>query len=543
MPSRSPSAETPPRRTATAVSVDGSTVTLTAAGTYVVKGTLAGQVVIDAGDDADVTVVLDGAKITSSSTAAIAATSIDELTVLLADGSENTLADTASYADDADVNAALFSTGNLTLGGSGGLRVTGNGNDGIASKHGLLIESGTIAVEAADDGISGKDYVVVEGGSVTVTSGGDGIKADNDEDADSGYVDIAGGTVTVTSGGDGIDAATDVVMTGGTVAVTSGGGHATQPSDDASTKGIKSGVITVLEGGTVQVDSSDDAVHSDGAVRLAGARLTLASGDDAVHAEGGLQIDKGTVDVTASVEGLEGAAIAVTGGTVKVVASDDGVNAAGGAAETTETTESTDSTDADADADAGGGGGDGAPGGGMGGGEAVGDFSLTVTGGTLVVDAEGDGLDSNGTASISGGTVVVNGPTDGGNGALDVNGDFTVTGGTLIAAGSAGMVVTPSAGSEQGWVSATLDAALPAGSTVQAVDADGSVLATFVTSKTVQNPTYSSSAITAGESYTISTGGTAGGDSIGGLASFGELGSATEVATVTAGEAPAGGHR
>jgi phage baseplate assembly protein gpV len=70
---------------------------------------------------------------------------------------------------------------------------------------------------------------------------------------------------------------------------------------------------------------------------------------------------------------------------------------------------------------------------------------VDVTGGSLTINAQGDGLDSNGNASISGGTVVVNGPTNSGNGALDVNGELTVTGGRVAAAGSAGMVVTPGA--------------------------------------------------------------------------------------------------
>lgn len=171
----------------------------------------------------------------------------------------------------------------------------------------------------------------------------------------------------------------------------------------------------------------------------------------------------------------------------------------------------------------------------------MGDFKLTVTGGTLVVNADGDGLDSNGTAEITGGTVVVNGPEQAGNGALDVNGSFTVSGGTLLAAGSAGMAVAPGTESEQGWLSATLDSAVDAGTTLHVVDSDGKVLATFVTSKSVQNVVYSSSAVKSGEEYRIYSGGSASGTSTGGLTATGELGSAEEIATVTAGEAPEGG--
>ena len=142
---------------------------------------------------------------------------------------------------------------------------------------------------------------------------------------------------------------------------------------------------------------------------------------------------------------------------------------------------------------------------------------------------------------MTGGTVVVTGPTDSGNGALDVNGDFTVDGGTLVAAGSAGMVVSPSADSQQGWVSATLDSAVEAGTVIQIVNADNEVIATYTTGKTVQNVVVSTADITSGEEYTVYTGGTRVRRHDGGLSAGGELGSATSVATVTAGEAAAGG--
>jgi hypothetical protein len=512
-----------------AVKVDGNTVTISAAGTYRISGQLDGQIVVTA-PDATVTLILDGAEISSTTTAAIAATEIDQLVVSLADGSTNVLSDASSYADDADVNAALFSAGDLTVTGSGKLTVEGNGNDGIASKDGLLVESGTITVTAKDDGLRGKDYVSIVDGGVTVTAGGDGIKADNDEDSDSGYVAVSGGTVEVTSTGDGVDAVTDIVQTGGTLTIAAGGGHTVQPAGDTSAKGLKSGVITVLEGGTTAVDASDDAVHSDGAVHLSGAKVTVASGDDGVHAEGQQIIDGGSLSVTAAVEGLEAAGFVLNDGTVHVVSSDDGINGAGGT-----------STSTDQSAQGGGfPGGGGAPGGG---GESAGDFSVVVNGGTLVIDSEGDGLDSNGTASITGGTVVVNGPEGNGNGAVDVNGSFTVSGGTLLAAGSSGMVVTPGTDSSQGWISVTLDGTVAAGTTVQITDGDGTVVGTYVTSKKVQNITYSSSKIKTGETYTISAGGTATGASTGGLAASGTLGSASEIATVTAGQAPAGGQR
>ncbi|MEV0174325.1 carbohydrate-binding domain-containing protein [Streptomyces sp. NPDC050803] len=494
---------------------DGSTVTVTTGGTYRLSGKLTdGQIVVNA-PDTSVTLILDGVDITSSSGAAIAATEAKELVVVLADGSDNSLADTDSYAENADANAALFSAGDLTIAGDGSLTVHGNGNDGIASKDGLVVDSGTVTVETADDGIRGRDYAVVNGGTVTVTAGGDGVKSDNDEDADAGFVAVSGGTVKVTAGGDGVDAATDLVVTGGRLT------SVAKAADDSSAHGLKSGVITVLESGTVTVDASADALHSDSAVHLNGAKVTAAAGDDGVHAEGDLVISSGKLEITTSNEGLEGKDILVSGGSTTVKSSDDGVNASGSEASSSE--------------DQGGFGG------GPGGGEEAGDYTAEVTGGTLVIDAEGDGFDSNGTAEITGGTLVVNGPESGGNGALDVNGSFTVSGGVLLASGSAGMVVAPDSESAQGWLSATLDASVAAGTTLHVVDADGEVVATYVTSKTIQNVVFSSSAVESGKEYTIYSGGSASGADTGGMRASGGLDGADQVATVTAGDAPEGG--
>lgn len=125
---------------------------------------------------------------------------------MMADGTENFLTSAASFADTTTenaANAALFSTADLTVGGTGSLWVTAPSLDGITAKDGLVINSGAITVTAADDGIRGKDHLVVAGGTITVTAGGDGLKSDQDAEADQGYSDIAGGNIGVTAAGDG----------------------------------------------------------------------------------------------------------------------------------------------------------------------------------------------------------------------------------------------------------------------------------------------------------------------------------------------------
>jgi len=158
-----------------------------------------------------------------------------------------------------------------------------------------------------------------------------------------------------------------------------------------------------------------------------------------------------------------------------------------------------------------------------------------------VVNAEGDGLDSNGYATMTGGTVVVNGPVSSGNGALDSNGGFLISGGTLLAAGSSGMAVSPDDDSEQGWFSATMPDTVSAGDTVQVLDSDGNLIVGYTAVKDFSSLVYSSPEITDGEEYQIVEGGSTSGASTGGMTTSGDTADASDLTTVTAGEAATGG--
>lgn len=489
-----------------AVVVDGSTVTITAAGTYRLSGSLTdGQVVVQTTDAGIVRLVLDGVEITSSTSSPLVVTEAEEVMVVLADGTTSTLTDAAEYvyADGSDEpNAALFSNADLTIAGDGALVVTGSSNDGIASKDGLVVTGGTITVDAVDDGIRGKDYVVVEGGEITVTAGGDGVKSDNADDATMGYVQVSAGALSVDAGGDGVDAETDVIVAGGSLDVTAGGGHTASVAADASAKGLKGTVSVVVAGGGVRVDAADDALHSNATIDVSGGELTLASGDDGAHADAALTISGGSLTVTDSYEGLESAVIAIADGSVDITASDDGLNAGGGADGSGTTTQQ--STDTGRGGPMGGGGDQFADDGSW----------IYLHGGTVVVDAGGDGLDSNGSIEMTGGTVVVAGPTEQMNGALDVNGTFSVTGGTLIAVGSAGMAEEPDAGG-QAVLNVRFGSTQGEGTVVQVVSGDGEVVATWTAPKSFQSLVLTSPDLVAGESYEVQVGGAASGETVG----------------------------
>lgn len=209
------------------VKVSGSTVTITEAGMYVLSGTLTdGQVIIDAGDEDDVRLVLENASITCTTTAPIYAKNADKVIISLPENTESTVTDTITGTDgDDELTAAVFAKCDLSVNGTGVLNVNSNANDGITSEDKLKITGGVLNITSADDGLIGKDAVLIKDGTVHITASGNGIKSTKSE-ADKGYVYIGGGTVNITAEQDGIQAETGVLISAGEVNVTAGGGSA-----------------------------------------------------------------------------------------------------------------------------------------------------------------------------------------------------------------------------------------------------------------------------------------------------------------------------
>ena len=511
------------------VSVNGDTVTLTAAGTYSVSGSLtSGTLVINAPKSV-VNIVLDGVDITAADVAAINVIDAEQVVVWLADGSDNTLADADGAAVDEAVadapNATLFSTADLWIAGEGSLSVTAHANDGITSKDSLVIAGGDLTVTAADDGVRGKDHLVIKSGTLTVDAAGDALKADNESvidepDAAVGVIWIDGGVLDLTSGSDGADAARQVTITGGD--------------------------------------------------------FTIAAGDDGLHSDAVLRINGGTIAITESVEGIEGAYMYLSGGDVTVAASDDGINVSGGL-------ESADSTTTDAaagidpamaadrglpadqmgdlPADLPAGQATGMRGGGNSqfanepavddittltvsimdgygfGGAVEGDNGtrfLEFSGGTYVIDTNSDGVDVNGSMTMTGGVLVVSGTDDAANGAMDIDDTFTLTGGTLAANGTSTMAVAPGETSTQASLAMTFSGTVPAGTLITITSSDGTQIASYTTVKDSGSLIFSSDEVVSGAEYTISVGGTVSGEAIGWLVLDGAADNATTVGAVTA---------
>lgn len=296
-------------------------VTITAAGTYVLSGDFDGQIVVTTEDEGKVRIVLNGVDIASSTDAAIRITSADEVVVVTAEGTENSLRDTSSYSSEdlAGGTGAIASAADLTLGGTGTLNVTGNSSNGISSSDGLVILGGTINVTSVDDGIRGKDYVAIAGGTISVTAPGDGIQTTNSEDIGRGYFWMADGTLTVTGANKAIDAVTDVVVDGGTLNLTSSGdtveaayilladGSATITSgDDGVNATADSGTPWVsIAGGDWTITADGDGFDSNGDAHMSGGTLTVFgptdSGNGAIDVQNGMTISGGTLFAAGSV--------------------------------------------------------------------------------------------------------------------------------------------------------------------------------------------------------------------------------------------------
>ena len=427
------------------VVIDGSTIAITAEGVYLISGTLNdGQIIVNTGDTEKVQLVLSGADITSSTSAAIYALEADKVFVTLAEGTENTLTNGGEYIaiDDNNIDAVIFAKTDLTLNGSGSLTINAQAGHGVVSKDELVITGGSYTITSASHGLSGKDSIAIADGTFAITSGKDGIHAENSDDTSLGWLYIQDGSFTITAQGDAISAVGALQIDDGTFDLYTGEGSAsvemtnsnqfgggqhggwtnqttapdtqttstTQTEEDStSQKGIKGESTYAINGGTFTIDSADDCLHAGGAMTIASGEFTLNSGDDAVHCDDALTIQSGTFTIPYCYEGIEGLSITIEDGVFDITSNDDGLNAAGGA--------------------------DSSGFGGFGNRQqdtfaASSDSFILINGGTFTIVSGGDSVDSNGDLTINSGTLdlTCNGS---GNTAIDCDGTYANNGGDV----------------------------------------------------------------------------------------------------------------
>lgn len=511
-----------------AVEIDGTIVTITEEGTYVISGTLYdGMLIVNADEKDKVQLVFDGVTINRETSAALYVLEADKVIVTLAPDSENTLSNGGTFEaiDENHIDATIFSKQDLSLNGSGSLQVTSPIGHGIVSKDDLVLTGGTYWVEAASHGLDANDSVRIVNTELTVSAGKDGIHSENEDDKERGFVYVENGTFSIEAEGDGVSAGAYLLVEDGIFSILTGGGsenaeqhtsdnwgdfpgqypgqrmdpqnmgtpmpesnEETNDTDSTSIKGLKADGDVMIKNGIFTIDSADDAVHSNASIFVTGGVFEIAAGDDGFHADDTLCVSAGAINITESYEGLEGLHVEISGGDIKIVSDDDGLNAAGGTDES-----------------------------GYGGPRENDQFgrpghesmyssngTILISGGNIYINASGDGIDANGTLEISGGTVTVYGPTVGDTSVLDFDVSGVITGGTFIGTG-ANMMAQTFTDSEQGVISINAGN-YTVGTQITLEDMDGNVIMTTEPNLDFQIVILSSPDIVKGETYKITVG-------------------------------------
>lgn len=275
---------------------DGQNIEITSGGVYVIKGTAKNaSIIVEAGDEDKVQLVLDGVSVTNDSTPCIYVKSADKVFITTTD-SENALSVTGTFTADGDTNtdAVIFSKDDLVLNGTGTLTINSTDN-GITSKDDLKITGGAINITCTSDALEANDSIRIADGEITIKTGKDGLHAEKDGDDTLGYIYISGGTLKIYAEDDAIHATTILQIDGGELALN-------------AREGLEGTWIQVNDG-TINIQASDDGINAayksakmTPCAEFNGGTVTIVmgSGDtDAIDSNGNLLITGGTIDITA----------------------------------------------------------------------------------------------------------------------------------------------------------------------------------------------------------------------------------------------------
>ena len=455
-------------------SFSDQTLTITQAGTYVLSGSGKNiKLVVEAAETDQVHLVFQNLTLEGEGTL-MQINKAQEVVISLADGSQNALTESQA-SDDEEVKATIHSQVPLTLNGTGNLTLTALTKNALEVEDDLKVLGGAYTVKAANHGFKAEGSLDIEAATLTIEAGKDGLHAEHDETTERANISLNPTQLSIAATEDGVDAGNELTIKGGTITVSQ------------SEEGLEARVIRQL-GGDVTIKSSDDGVNAS----AGSSSKTSDTSDTSKTSE--TSTTSNTADTSSSAS--QATADSAAGSQADQANKDKNP--------TPPSPPAGQAPPQGGQPPQNGQGAGGMPPGGQE--ESDPSLQIILEGGTLTIDAEGDGIDSNGTVTISGGSLAVNGSIQGGNGPLDAAGDITITGGTVWALGTSDMLQGFAQGSTQASITANI--AGTAGQTLIILDANGKEVARQTASKDFQAVIVSSADLVDGQTYTIQVEGT-----------------------------------
>jgi len=453
-------------------------------GNYTLTGTLNGTITVK-GSAEYICLILDNATINSLSSQTASPISFKEhtgiRTIYVKENTTNYLCDSIGDTEESGDGAVIKAKkSSLVIMGSGKLVINTLGEDtnGIQAKNELYIFDTQIEIDATNNGIKSGTSLIIKNANILIESNNDGIKTDIEitstnnsyqSDPFAGYIYIYNTDINITASDDGISACSylkidnstheiNIITNGGTpYAITE------SSSNNANGKAIKvDGLVLevnntetdlasktnynyllVILSGVFNLNSNDDAIHSKGNTYITGGSFNITSGNDGIHSEYTTNISNGTINITKSYEAIEGATVEILDGTINVVAYDDGINAANSSLRNYA-------------------------------------YYIYISGGTITVNAQGDGIDSNGTIQITGGTTIVYGPSKNGNCGLDSEKGIFIDGGNVVVFSVADMIESPQSSSNRPSIVYSTGSTVSTNTTFQILDGSKVIFETKV---------------------------------------------------------------
>ena len=273
---------------------NGEDINITKEGTYIITGTAENvSIIVEAGDEDKVQLVLEGLTITNDSDPCIYVKSADKVFVTTSSDSELKVTGTFEADGDTNTDAVICAKDDRVLNGTSTLTINSTDN-AVSCKDDLKITGGTYVISCEHSAIEANDSISISNGTLTITQCTDGLHSENDDDDTLGSITILNGTFSINATDDGIHATTGLTIDDGTFTINAAEGlEATQ---------------IVVNSGTLDITASDDGMNAahksdslNPAIMINGGDITISMGagdTDGIDSNGDLIINGGTVNIT-----------------------------------------------------------------------------------------------------------------------------------------------------------------------------------------------------------------------------------------------------